>query len=65
MWTADDDVTLLRLVKEHNGNFKEIALQMGRINGHCLKHYYWLRRNGAADQGTMLHGNGTKFLTAL
>ncbi|KAH7669892.1 hypothetical protein AAVH_42888, partial [Aphelenchoides avenae] len=55
MWTADDDVTLLRLVKEHNGNFKEIALQMGRINGHCLKHYYWLRRNGAADQGTMLH----------
>ncbi|KAH7710219.1 hypothetical protein AAVH_22490 [Aphelenchoides avenae] len=54
MWTADDDELLLRHVKAHNGNFKEVALQMGRINGHCLKHYYWLQKHGAADDGTML-----------
>lgn len=56
MWTADDDKVLLKLVKAHNGTFKEVALQMGRIREHCVARYYWLREHGAADDGTMLQG---------
>ncbi|KAH7710221.1 hypothetical protein AAVH_22492 [Aphelenchoides avenae] len=56
MWTADDDEQLLRLVKTHNGNFKEVSLQMGRIFYDCLKRYYWLREHGAVNDGTTLQG---------
>ncbi|KAH7698998.1 hypothetical protein AAVH_33902, partial [Aphelenchoides avenae] len=60
MWTADDNELLLRLVKEHNGNFKEVALQMGRIFFDCVDHYYWLRKHGA-DDGAMQHAKKRRF----
>ncbi|KAH7715921.1 hypothetical protein AAVH_16652 [Aphelenchoides avenae] len=54
MWTVDDDELLLRLIKAHNGNFKEVALEMGRIRQRCIDRYNWIRKHRAGDDGTML-----------
>lgn len=56
MWTVDDDELLLRLIKAHNGNFKEVALEMGRIRQRCIDRYNWIRKHRAGDDGTMLKG---------
>ncbi|KAH7703976.1 hypothetical protein AAVH_28839 [Aphelenchoides avenae] len=57
MWTADNDKVLLRLVKALNWNYREVALQMGRLREHCVKRYYWLQKHSALNGGTMLQGH--------